>query len=86
MGIHAKDFLNDLKWHHDALDRALVHYVHRGAPGDERAVPGSQIVELGHSFFTLLQAEGRSGSIPYHRILRIDLDGALVWERKATPK
>lgn len=82
MGIHAKDLLNDLKWHRQALDRALVHYVHRGAPGDEMAVPGSDIVALGNSFFTLRREGPGSASIPYHRILRVELDGEVVWERR----
>ena len=84
MGIHAKDLLNDLKWHRRALDRALIHYVHRGAPGDEAVVEGRDIVELGASFFTLARPGTRSASIPYHRVLRVELDGGLVWER--TPR
>lgn len=85
MGIHAKDLLNDLKWHRHALDRALVHYVHRGAPGDEAVVEGAQILDLGNSFFTLRREGPGSASIPYHRVLRVELDGALIWERRTPP-
>jgi hypothetical protein len=73
----ARDALNDLKWNAQRLHEAVVTYVHRGAPGDERAVPGGEIVALRPSFFDL-----RDGaSIPYHRVLRIALGGQVVWER-----
>ena len=74
--------LNDLKWHRNALDRALIHYVHR--PEGERIVQGADITELGASFFERRTHGGwRPGKIPYHRVTRIELDGAIVWERRA---
>lgn len=73
----AKDALNELKWNQQRLDEAVVWFVHRGAPGDERGVPGRDITALRSSFFDLREG----ASIPYHRVLRIEVAGALVWER-----
>lgn len=77
----ARDALNELRWHRQRLQDALVTYVHRGAPGDERTVRGGDILGLRRGFLDL-----RGGaSIPYHRVLRIELDGATVWRRRGAP-
>jgi uncharacterized protein (UPF0248 family) len=56
--------LNALRWKPgEALSEAWISYVHRGAPGDEMTIPGSDVVELGRSFFVTKEAK-----IPYHRI------------------
>lgn len=72
--------LNELKWHHDALAEAIVHYVHRGAPGDRAAIDGEDIVDLGRSFITIRTPDGQ-GKIPYHRVFRIDRGQETIWER-----
>ena len=75
--MNAKNILNELKWRKDRdLARAVVHYVHRGAPGDEKAIPGADIRELGNSFFSTSEA-----TIPYHRIFRIEYDLKVIFER-----
>jgi hypothetical protein len=73
----ARDVLNDLKWNRGQLAGATIAYVHRGAPDDTAVIAGAAIVALRRSFFDL--ASG--ASIPYHRVLRIALAGAVVWER-----
>ena len=75
--MNARDVLNELKWREDReLDRAVIHYIHRGAPGDEKAIPGADIRELGNSFFSTSEA-----TIPYHRIFRIEFDSSVIFER-----
>lgn len=76
-----RDVLNELKWRHGALGEARIWYRHRGAPGDERVVTGDKVLDLGRSFF---QVEGPMGGtmLPYHRVLRIEWGGDLVWERE----
>jgi uncharacterized protein (UPF0248 family) len=67
-----KEVLNEIKWRPGlSLDRVEITYEHRGAPGDERIISGSEIAALDRSFFST----GRS-SIPYHRIRRIVLRSA----------
>jgi uncharacterized protein len=52
-----------------------VTYVHRGAPGDLTCVLGEDIVDLGRSFFSML-----NGTVPYHRIIMIEKDGEVVFQ------
>lgn len=77
-----RDLLNELKWRHHALDDALIHYRHRGAPGDAKDLTGGDIITLGRSF---IHTRGRHGtvSIPYHRVLAIERDGHTVWRRSS---
>ena len=79
-----REVLNELRWRHDALAQARVHYVHRGAPGDEKVAAGEEILRLETSFF-ILRGEHGETSIPYHRVLRIERAGEVVWERRAPP-
>ncbi|MHB8604715.1 MAG: DUF504 domain-containing protein [Thermoplasmatota archaeon] len=73
-----REVLNELKWRDpSALARAAVRYVHRGAPGDERSVSGSQIAALHASFMGLTDG----AMIPFHRIFSIESDGARLWVR-----
>lgn len=78
-----RDVLNELKWRHDALDEAVIHYVHRGAPGDTRVVTGEDVADVGQSFMELRGAHGRA-MIPFHRVFRIERDGRVVWERRTS--
>ena len=57
------------------MHKCTIYYLHRGAPGDTKVASGSAISRLGHSFFTL----AGETEIPYHRILRIEYDGAVVY-------
>lgn len=76
-----REVLNELKWHRRALERALVHYVHR--PEGERVVEGAHIRALGpDSFERATRSRWRPGRIPYHRVTRIELDGETIWERR----
>jgi len=67
--VFPREVLNELKWRPGVdLDRARIHYEHRGTSGNARVISGKEIVDLGRSFF------GIAGSkIPYHRIRRIEL-------------
>ena len=73
--------LNELRWRHDALEEAVIHYVHRGAPGDRAILRGEDITELGRSFITVVR-DGEESMIPYHRVFRIDRAEEVIWERR----
>jgi uncharacterized protein (UPF0248 family) len=62
------------------MDRAEVIILHRGAPGDRKAVKGSQIREVKKSFLVTDSAEGEA-VIPLHRVMEVRLDGKPVWKR-----
>jgi len=77
----ARKVLSELKWHPEkALEKAEICYTHRGAPDDERTVPGQDIKELERSFF-VIDIEGEETGIPYHRIKRIRVEDKIIWER-----
>jgi uncharacterized protein (UPF0248 family) len=71
---YPREVLNRMKWV-GGLNGVVVTYVHRGGPDDMEYVKGEDITELGRSFFTV-----REGRIPYHRILKIEKDGEVVFQ------
>jgi uncharacterized protein (UPF0248 family) len=75
---YPRDILNEIKWKKFDLGRCEIYYIHRGAPNNTKIISGSSIKTIGRSFF-----ETRVGtSIPYHRIFRIDFDGARIYEKR----
>jgi uncharacterized protein (UPF0248 family) len=75
--VYPREVLNRLKWTEgESLDEAVIFYIHRGAPGDVASVTGADIVSLGRGFFDLDEV-----SIPYHRILRIEYRGEVIFEK-----
>jgi uncharacterized protein (UPF0248 family) len=69
-----------MKWHEGGLERAILLIVHRGAPNNIKEIQGRHITELGRGFMTVGQGEN-AVQIPYHRIVKIVVDGKVVWER-----
>jgi uncharacterized protein (UPF0248 family) len=73
---YPRQILNTLRWKPgEDLAGAWITYVHRGAPGDEMTVSGSDIVELERSFFVTKEAK-----IPYHRIKLIRYRGNAIFD------
>lgn len=76
--VYPREVLNKLKWTDgESLDDATIWYIHRGAPGDIMAISGSRIRNLGPGFF-----EVDENAIPYHRILRIEYRGEVVFDKE----
>jgi uncharacterized protein (UPF0248 family) len=75
MLTYPRQILNRLKWKDGSLNRVKVTYVHRGASGDRLTIPAENITRLGHSFFSTADSE-----IPYHRIVRIERDGVVLFD------
>ncbi len=73
-----RDVLNELKWREKkSLEKAIIYYVHRGAPDDFRTMRGSEVEDLGRSFIKCVE-----GHIPYHRVFKIEYDGDVIFERE----
>jgi len=72
-----RDILNEIKWRGFPMHGCTVYYLHRGAPDDTMVILGSEITNLGHSFFTMETGT----SIPYHRIRRIEYADKLVYRK-----
>lgn len=76
-----REVLNKLRWQPGGeLGLARIVIAHRGAPGDRRVIDGKQITGLGRGFMSVTSPEGEV-EIPYHRILRIEVRGRVLWQR-----
>ena len=76
-----RDTLNRLRWHPEfKLQDAKVAIVHRGLPDNIRVIEGGDIKELGPAFMRVVTPEGEV-QIPYHRILRIEAQGRILWQK-----
>ncbi len=69
--------LNKYRWHPELdFSKVCVYYVDRLDPKGYRILKGSDIVDLGDKFiFT------REGMIPYHRVIKIEYNGEIIWRR-----
>lgn len=77
--VYPREVLNRLKWTEgESLSDATIWYVHRGAPGDLMSIKGGDVLDLGKFFF-----ETKEAMIPYHRIVRIEYRGEVVFEKPA---
>ena len=75
--------MNGLKWGRtNGLRDAKVTILHRGAPGDKYVVEGSKITKLDRGFMYLVTPEGEV-EIPYHRILKIEAFGRILWQKSS---
>ncbi len=72
---YPRQVLNKLRWGDSGLHDVVITYIHRGAPDDLASVKGENISELGRSFFTV-----GGGPIPYHRIVKIEKEGEVVFQ------
>ncbi|OGS45195.1 MAG: hypothetical protein A3K76_07030 [Euryarchaeota archaeon RBG_13_57_23] len=76
--VYPREVLNKLKWTDgESLDDATIWYIHRGAPGDIMVISGRRIRNLAPGFFEVDDA-----MIPYHRILRIEYQGEVVFDKE----
>jgi uncharacterized protein (UPF0248 family) len=81
-----KNVFNKMIW--DARERTedyVIHYVHRGVPGDSRHINASSITKVGASWFTYATPESDETLIPFHRVTRIVnvRTGKTVWVSKS---
>jgi uncharacterized protein (UPF0248 family) len=72
---YPRQVLNRIRWGEGGLRGVVVTYVHRGGPDDLANVRGEEISDLGRSFFTVGE-----GQIPYHRIIKIEKEGEVVFQ------
>jgi uncharacterized protein (UPF0248 family) len=76
--VYPREILNRLKWTvGESLDEATIWYLHRGAPRDRLSLSGSTITSMDKGFF-----ETDEAVIPYHRILRIEYRGKIVFDKE----
>lgn len=73
-------FLGKLFWK-GGLERADIIIIHRGAPDDRKAIPGSSVTEVKSGYITYKSRYNEETVIPLHRILEVRLDGRVAWKR-----
>lgn len=74
----AREVLNELKWRGpDRLAQAVLWYVDRARPEGYRLIAGSEILSLGRRYFEIA-----STRLPYYKIVRIECEGQVVFERQ----
>ena len=70
--------LNEIKWKENHnFDDIEILITHRGAPNNTKKLLGEQITKIGRSFVYTNQSV-----IPFHRIIKITLDGKTIFKRK----
>jgi len=80
--VFPRDILNRLRWEEGrSLASVEIVILHRGAPGNRKRIPGSDIISIGHSFF-----DTKESSIPFHRVLEIWHSGMKIFDREEFKK
>ena len=91
--MSARDILNERMWRHGDLQSMEVVVRHRGAPDDERRVPGIDIVDVGSKgLFIAVKpradwesewVDDQEGStfIPWHRVIEVRSPTEVLWTR-----
>ncbi|HEC76214.1 MAG TPA: DUF504 domain-containing protein [Thermoplasmatales archaeon] len=72
------DLLNKMKWHHEyEFEKVTIFFVSRGMPNNQDFVTGKEIKNIGEKFL-----ETEKGYIPYHRIIKIEYEGKVIYSRE----
>jgi uncharacterized protein (UPF0248 family) len=72
-----KDLLNQIKWtKKNDFNKIIIFYLHRGALNNTKIIYGKDIKLIGKSFIETINS-----SIPYHRILKIEYDDKIIFNR-----
>jgi uncharacterized protein (UPF0248 family) len=76
-----RDILNEVKWKgcYD-LSKCTICYINRGSPDDTAVVEGKQIIEIDKGFL-ILEGDPYERYIPYHRIIRIEYEDTVIFEK-----
>lgn len=61
-----------------------IMFVHRGAPDDRRSIDASEIIQVGGSSFTYMNADKGETVIPFHRVILIinGESGTVLWKSR----
>ena len=74
----AKNIINMILWHPEMkVNETKITYIHRGVPRNLKKINGDSIERLERGF--LILNEGTQ--IPYHRIVRIENKGKILWKK-----
>ena len=72
------ELLNKLKWDKKyEFSKVKIYYVSRGDANNIAILQGNEIKNLGKMFI-----ETTKTFIPYHRIIKIEYEGKVIYEKK----
>ncbi|MCD6512790.1 MAG: DUF504 domain-containing protein [Thermoplasmata archaeon] len=72
-----KEILNKLIWHPNYdISKAKIWYISRGMPDDLDFIMGDEIEKLEPYY-----VKSRKAIIPYHRIVKIEYEGRVIFSR-----
>jgi uncharacterized protein (UPF0248 family) len=80
-----RDVLNRILWDpRERVSEYEVTYIHRGASGNMRTIPVSDIEEVRSSWFLLRDPNEGLITIPFHRVLEVReiSSGKVVWQKR----
>ena len=78
----AREVLNELRWRRGFdLAHATLWVADRTSPGGGRALSGADVVELRHRYLVTARA-----TIPFYKVLRIEYEGRVLFERNDVPQ
>jgi uncharacterized protein (UPF0248 family) len=80
-----RDVLNRIRWDREKTKLSYeVSYVHRGATGDKRTIPFSNIREIHSSWFMYTDPDDGDVMIPFHRVLEVREVGSeqILWRSR----
>lgn len=75
-----RELLNEVKYTGYDLSKCTIYYINRGSPNDIGIVEGGQIIEIGKGFL-ILEGIPYERYIPYHRIVRIEYEDVMIFEK-----
>jgi uncharacterized protein (UPF0248 family) len=74
----ARNIINMILWHPEMdINEIEITYIHRGAPGDLKKINGNSLERVERGF--LILNEGTQ--IPYHRIVKIEINNKILWKK-----
>jgi len=76
-----RELFNEIKWKEGCdLSKCTIYYINRGSPDDTAVVYGNQIKEFDKGFL-ILEGDPFEKYIPYHRIIRIEYEDKVIFEK-----
>lgn len=75
-----RELLNEVKYTGYDLSKCTIYYINRGSPNDIGIVEGGQIIEIGKGFL-ILEGIPYERYIPYHRIVRIEYEDVVIFDK-----
>lgn len=75
-----RELLNEIKYTGHDLSKCRIYYINRGSPDNIAVVGGGQIIKIDKGFL-ILEGMPYEKYIPYHRIIKIEYEDDVIFDR-----